>query len=99
MKTIFFTAIICLSAFGTAQADDTAFFESKVLPVLQNRCYECHSHEKKIKGGLALDLKAGWQTGGDNGPAIVPGDLVKSHPSPSNQPHLARVPDKTPPSA
>ncbi len=56
-----------------------AFFESKVLPVLQQRCYECHSHEKKIKGGLALDLKTGWQTGGDNGPAIVPGDLAKSH--------------------
>jgi len=56
-----------------------AFFESKVLPLLQSRCYECHSHEKKIKGGLALDLKTGWQTGGDNGPAIIPGDLVKSH--------------------
>jgi hypothetical protein len=59
--------------------DGMAFFESKVLPVLQQRCYECHSHEKKIKGGLALDLKTGWQTGGDNGPAIVPGDLAKSH--------------------
>jgi hypothetical protein len=56
-----------------------AFFESKVLPLLQQRCYECHSHEKKIKGGLALDLKTGWQTGGDNGPAIIPGDLAKSH--------------------
>ena len=56
-----------------------AFFESQVLPLLQQRCYECHSHEKKIKGGLALDLKLGWQTGGDHGPAIVPGDLTKSH--------------------
>jgi len=56
-----------------------AFFETKVLPLLQSCCYECHSHEKKIRGGLALDLKTGWQTGGDNGPAIIPGDLVKSH--------------------
>lgn len=56
-----------------------AFFEAKVLPVLQERCFECHSHEKKIKGGLALDLKNGWQTGGDHGPAVVPGDVVKSH--------------------
>ncbi len=56
-----------------------AFFESKVLPLLQQRCYECHSHEKKIKGGLALDLKLGWQTGGDHGPAVVPSDLAKSH--------------------
>ena len=56
-----------------------AFFEAQVLPLLQSRCYECHSHEKKIKGGLALDLKSGWQTGGDSGPAIIPGDVSKSH--------------------
>ncbi|HSH92556.1 MAG TPA: PSD1 and planctomycete cytochrome C domain-containing protein [Roseimicrobium sp.] len=55
-----------------------AFFESKVLPVLQNRCYECHSHEKKIKGGLALDSKSGWERGGDTGPAVKPGDVEKS---------------------
>ena len=74
------TCLIASLALSSAQAEDgTAFFESKVLPVLQQRCYECHSHEKKIKGGLALDLKSGWQTGGDNGPAIVPGDLEKSH--------------------
>jgi hypothetical protein len=53
-------------------ADGVAFFQSQVLPVLQQRCYECHSHEKKIKGGLALDLRKGWETGGDNGPAIIP---------------------------
>ncbi len=63
-----------------AQAgEDVAFFESRVQPLLQEHCYECHSHEKKIKGGLALDLKAGWQQGGDHGPAIVPGDLMRSH--------------------
>jgi len=28
--------------------DDNAYFEAKVLPLLQKRCYECHSHEKKI---------------------------------------------------
>ncbi|MBL9132501.1 MAG: PSD1 domain-containing protein, partial [Verrucomicrobiaceae bacterium] len=71
----------CLLLFSCAlrAEEGMAFFEAKVLPLLQSRCYECHSHEKKIKGGLALDLKSGWQTGGDNGPAIVPGDLVKSH--------------------
>jgi hypothetical protein len=61
-----------------AAEDDTAFFEAKVLPLLQKRCYECHSHEKKIKGGLALDSRSGWEHGGDNGPAIAPGDLEKS---------------------
>jgi hypothetical protein len=71
--------IIAPLAVATALADDgAAFFEAKVLPVLQQRCYECHSHEKKIKGGLALDLRKGWETGGDNGPAIAPGQPEKS---------------------
>jgi hypothetical protein len=78
MNTIFLSAIFCLSVFGTTQAEDTAFFESKVRPLLIQRCYECHSHDKKIKGGLALDSKPGWQTGGENGAAITPGDVNKS---------------------
>jgi hypothetical protein len=56
-----------------AASEASAFFESKVQPVLLKRCYECHSHEKKIKGGLALDSRSGWEHGGDNGPAIQPG--------------------------
>lgn len=55
-----------------ALAEDHAFFESKVRPVLVEHCYECHGGEK-TKGGLALDTKQGWQKGGDSGPAIVPG--------------------------
>jgi len=53
--------------------DKVDFFEKKVRPILSSRCYECHSNEKKIKGGLALDSKPGWVKGGDTGPAIVPG--------------------------
>ena len=50
------------------------FFEKQVLPILQTRCLECHSHAAgKSKGGLMLDSRSGWQTGGDSGPAIVPG--------------------------
>jgi hypothetical protein len=72
------TALLLAPLALLAAGDDDAFFESKVRPVLINRCYECHSAEKKIKGGLNLDSRAGWQAGGDNGPAIVPGDLTKS---------------------
>lgn len=78
MKPIFLSALFYLTVFGTTKADDTAFFESKVRPLLIQRCYECHSHEKKIKGGLALDSKPGWQTGGEHGAAITPGDVNKS---------------------
>ena len=56
-------------------ADQIAFFESKIRPVLVESCYECHSAgAKKIKGGLVLDSRAGVQKGGDTGPAITPGD-------------------------
>src|SRR5437764_1605188 len=67
---------------GVAHADDAGFdfFEKKVRPVLVEHCYKCHSAQaKKLKGGLRLDLKAGWQKGGDSGkPAIVPGKPEES---------------------
>jgi len=54
------------------QAEDYAFFESKVRPVLIEHCYECHSGVNS-KGGLLLDTRQGWTKGGNSGPAIVPG--------------------------
>lgn len=50
-------------------------FEKKIRPTLIKHCYQCHSWQSdRIEGGLRLDLKAGWQLGGDSGqPAIVPG--------------------------
>src|SRR4051794_12521198 len=55
------------------------FFETKVRPVLADRCYKCHSIEAgKNKGGLVLDSRDGWLKGGENGPEIVPGDPGKS---------------------
>jgi len=72
------TALLLAPLALLAAGDDELFFESKVRPVLIKRCYDCHSTEKKTKGGLALDTRAGWQHGGDNGPAIIPGDLTKS---------------------
>ncbi len=63
-----------MPAIGFAADDGIEFFEKQVRPILIERCYECHSQEKKIKGGLRLDTKAGWEQGGDSGPAIVPGN-------------------------
>ena len=51
---------------------DLEFFEKQVRPLLVAKCYECHSQEKKVKGGLRLDIREGWVKGGDTGPAIVP---------------------------
>ncbi len=64
---------------SAAAAEDTAFFESKIRPVLVKHCYECHSTESgKSKGGLMLDTKPTIRAGGDTGPAVVPGDPAKS---------------------
>ena len=64
----------------TRAADDpkaVEFFETKIRPVLVEHCFKCHSEEaekgNKLRGGLRLDTKAGWQKGGDTGPTIVPG--------------------------
>lgn len=52
------------------------FFERQVRPLLAKHCLECHSAAKgqAVKGGLALDSRAGWTVGGESGPAITPGD-------------------------
>ena len=55
------------------------FFEKEIRPLLHKHCYKCHSTEaEKLKGGLLLDSRQGWETGGDSGPAIVSGDVEGS---------------------
>ncbi len=59
-----------------------AFFEKKIRPALVKHCYACHSAaadaEGELQGGLRLDTRQGAQSGGDTGPAVVPGDLAGS---------------------
>lgn len=61
-------------------AADLQFFESRVRPVLADKCYKCHSHQsEKVKGGLLLDTREGLLQGGNTGPAVVagkPGDSL-----------------------
>ena len=60
-------------------AEQVAFFESKIRPILADNCYKCHSLENgKSKGGLTLDTRDGVLKGGEVGPAIVPGDPAAS---------------------
>ena len=60
-------------------ADQLAFFEKKIRPVLIAHCYQCHSQDSKaLKGGLALDTLEGIRAGGDSGHAVVPGDVEGS---------------------
>jgi hypothetical protein len=51
-----------------AAEDDLRFFDEKVQPLLKLHCYACHSHAAgKIKGGLTLDSRSGWEKGGQIG--------------------------------
>src|SRR5437773_1869886 len=56
------------------------FFESKVRPVLVERCYSCHSSAaEKLKGKLRLDSMQGMRRGGESGSAAVtPGKVDDS---------------------
>src|SRR5262245_7303632 len=66
--------VILLVVLGAAPAEDRAFFEARVRPILVERCYHCHSARTgKRRGGLQLDGRAAFQKGGDSGPAAVPG--------------------------
>lgn len=48
------------------RTDDDAFFETKVRPILVERCLACHSSEQQ-KGGLRLDSAEAVRKGGDAG--------------------------------
>ena len=52
-------------------------FEKEVRPVLATRCQSCHGPTKQ-KGGLRLDSRSAALTGGDTGPAVVPGKPAES---------------------
>jgi mono/diheme cytochrome c family protein len=63
-------AVLALAAgpIAAQQPVDEAFFEAKVRPLLVQHCQSCHGKEKH-KGELRLDTKAGFDKGGETGPA------------------------------
>ncbi|MEZ6055126.1 MAG: PSD1 and planctomycete cytochrome C domain-containing protein [Planctomycetaceae bacterium] len=54
-----------------ADPEAIKFFESKVRPLLIEKCQKCHGAEKQ-SGGLRLDGRAALLRGGESGAAIVP---------------------------
>src|SRR5215468_2075630 len=73
---------------------------TKPESVLAEHCFACHTNTKA--GGLRLDSRQGLLTGGNSGPAVVPGDPEKSiliaairHVGPLKMPKNAtRLPDE-----
>lgn len=53
-------------------------YEDQIVPILKNKCYSCHSIQKK-KGGLRLDSEFFIRKGGKNGHILIAGNSLKSH--------------------
>lgn len=82
---VFLFALVSLYGAGSVEGaaalkpEQLAFFESRIRPVLAERCYQCHSAEaKELKAGLFLDTRAGIRKGGESGAALIPGDSKSS---------------------
>jgi len=72
-------SLVVVGLSNARAAGEFDFFEKEIRPLLHKHCYKCHSTEaEKLKGGLLLDSRQGWESGGDSGPAIVPGDVEGS---------------------
>ena len=74
--------LLALPAISNAKdlpADQVAFFETKIRPILVRECYGCHSNKSgNVRGGLRLDTKELTEIGGASGPAVVPRNLEES---------------------
>ena len=68
--------LTALSLLGSPQEsrEDLDFFESKIRPVLVEKCYRCHNSVHKKKADLALDYRDGLLSSG----VVVPGAPEKS---------------------
>ncbi|NNJ24378.1 PSD1 and planctomycete cytochrome C domain-containing protein [Alienimonas chondri] len=63
------------AAEGEPTAEQLAFFEKEVRPLLAEHCYSCHSTQaEKVQAGFLADSRASLLAGGDSGAALTPGD-------------------------
>src|SRR5258708_20928771 len=80
IRAIGLATLLTLPVFGAALTPaQNEFFETRIRPLLAEKCYKCHSlTADKVKAGLLLDSRDGVLKVGETGPAIVPGDPDKS---------------------
>lgn len=81
MRIVFLSLLMAAGAFA-GPAEDLAFFESQVRPLLLEHCIECHG-PKKQSASLRLDSRDAIIKGGESGTAIdlkMPNDsrLIKA---------------------
>jgi uncharacterized membrane protein len=71
------TAGSASSGSGGAAAAATVSFAKDILPLLQNRCVNCHGGERTSKG-LSLNSFDAVMAGSENGPVVTAGDAANS---------------------
>lgn len=64
---------LSLGAFRSFGGADAVSFQHEIFPILENRCFDCHS-SKKQKGELRLDSPSWIRKGSENGDVLIPGD-------------------------
>jgi len=77
LRAVGLLGCIVWSAVAAADEDPARLFETRIRPLLVERCVKCHGPEKQ-KGRLRLDTLAAAREGGATGPAVVPGDIKGS---------------------
>jgi mono/diheme cytochrome c family protein len=63
-----------------AGADDAEkIFQDSVRPLFARKCFDCHSAKaEELKGNLKLESVEDVFKGGDQGPAVIAGDIKNS---------------------
>lgn len=75
---VMFVAFAARAAHAAPKSDAT-FYESKVRPILEDHCFDCHGEDKQ-KNKLRLDSAVGILRGGESGePLLVRGVSAESY--------------------
>ena len=75
---VMFVAFAARAAHAVPKSDAT-FYESKVRPILEDHCFDCHGEDKQ-KNKLRLDTAVGILRGGESGePLLVRGVSAESY--------------------
>ena len=77
MKRLAPNPILLLAPFSLAQPMAALDFVHEVMPILREKCAECHTDGKK-KGGLAMNTRAELLKGGSSGKVVIPGNSKES---------------------
>ena len=75
-------AAIAIQLLPVAAAEEPSVgltFEKNIRPIFRVHCYDCHGATDDISGGLDLRLVHRMTSGGESGPAIVPGSPDESY--------------------